>query len=108
MRPHGHLGEYLYEMIGARVDAWSHGLRMGETYSLGDCPLVLLTALGGPYQPGPITSRWVTRRRPRLLDNGLYKESGSDTSIRVFTHIDVRLLLEDLYAKLTMHAAGES
>jgi purine nucleosidase len=108
MRPHGRLGEYLYEMIGARVDAWSHGLRMGETYSLGDCPLVLLTALGGPYQPGPITSRWVTRRRPRLLDNGLYEERGSDTSIRVFTHIDVRLLLEDLYAKLAMHAAGES
>jgi Inosine-uridine preferring nucleoside hydrolase len=107
IRPHGPLGAHLFEMIGARVDAWSTGLRMGETYALGDCPLVLLTALGGVYDPEPGSSRWVTRPRPRLLDNGLYEDHEDGPPIRVFTHLDVRLLLEDLYGKLAVHAAGE-
>jgi Inosine-uridine preferring nucleoside hydrolase len=107
MQPHGPLGAHLYDSIGARVDAWSQGLRMGETYGLGDLPLVLLTALGGAYDPEPGSSRWITRPRPRLLDDGLYEDAGDADLIRVFTHLDVRLLLEDLYAKLALHAAGE-
>jgi purine nucleosidase len=91
-------------MIGARVDAWSQGLRMGETYGLGDSPLVLLTALGSAYDPEPTSCRWVERPRPRLLENGLYEDGGDVGLIRVFTQIDTRLLLEDLYAKLALHA----
>jgi hypothetical protein len=45
MRPHGLLGAHLFDMVGSRVDAWSQGLRMGETYTFGDSPVVLLTAL---------------------------------------------------------------
>jgi hypothetical protein len=105
IRPHGPLGAHLYDSIGERVDAWSQGLRMGETYSLGDAPLVLLTALGSAYDPDPLSSRWITRPRPLLLDNGLYEDSDKSAPIRVLTHIDVRLLLEDLYAKLALHAA---
>jgi hypothetical protein len=105
IRPHGPLGEHLYDSIGARVDAWSQGLRMGETYTLGDSPLVLLTALGSSYSPEPESCRWEMRSRPRLLENGLYQ--GTDAPpIRVFTHIDCRLLLEDFYAKLALHAAS--
>jgi purine nucleosidase len=106
VRPHGQLGAHLFDMIGTRVDTWSQALRLGETYGLGDCPLVLLTALGGAYDPEPGSSRWMTRPRPRLLDNGLYENADDAAPIRVFTHIDVRLLLEDLYAKLAVHAAG--
>jgi purine nucleosidase len=102
IRPHGVLGAHLFDMIGARVDAWSQGIRMGETYTLGDCPLVLLTALGGAYQPEP-PSRWVERPRPRLLENGLYGDGDGARRIRVFTELDVRLLMEDLYAKLEVH-----
>ena len=40
--------------IGERVDAWSQGIRMGETYSFGDVTLVTLVALGGCYAPEPI------------------------------------------------------
>ncbi len=105
MRPHGPLGAHLFDMIGARVDAWSQGIRMGETYGLGDCPLVLLTALGGAYDPEATGSRWVERPRPRLLDNGLYEFPNDSVPIRVFTALDVRLLLEELYAKLEIHAA---
>jgi purine nucleosidase len=105
IRAHGSLGSYVFDMIGQRVDAWSVGLQMGETYPLGDCPLVLLTALGGAYDPEPGSSRWITRPRPRLLDNGLYEDLEGSAPIRVFTRIDARLLLEDLYAKLEVHAA---
>ncbi len=107
MRPQGALGAYLFDMVGARVDAWSPGLRIGETYTLADSALVLLTALGGAYDPEPRSSRWVTRRRPRLLDDGLYEGVDDAAPLRVFTQLDIRLLLEDLYAKLAVHAAGE-
>jgi ferredoxin len=69
---------------------------MGETYTLGDSPLVLLTALTSAYDPNPVSSLWVDRPRPRILGNGLYGEPGEGPPIRVFTRIDVRLLLEDL------------
>ena len=107
LQPHGPLGAHLFDMIGRRVDAWSQGLRMGETYCLGDCPLVLLTALGGAYDPEPGSSRWIERPRPNILDNGLYEEVPGAAPIRVFTDLDVRLLFEDLYAKLELHAVGK-
>jgi purine nucleosidase len=107
MRPHGLLGAHLFDMVGSRVDAWSQGLRMGETYTFGDSPVVLLTALGGAYDGGePSSSRWATRPRPHLLDDGLYEPADDTAPIRVFSEIDVRLLFEDLYAKLAAHAAG--
>ena len=106
VRPHGPLGEHVYASIGARVDAWGRGLRMGETYGLGDCPLVLLTALGGAFDPEPYTSRWADRPRPQLTEDLLYEERPGAAPIRVFTWIDVRLLFEDFYAKLALHAAG--
>lgn len=107
IHPHGPLGAHLFDMIGARVDAWSQGLRMGETYTLGDSPLVLLTALGGAYDAEPSSSRWDMRPRPRLLASGLYEDAGETAPLRVFTQLDVRLLLEDLYAKLALHATTQ-
>jgi purine nucleosidase len=107
IRPHGALGAHIFNAIGERVDAWSQGLLMGETYTLGDCPLVLVTALGSSYVPEPQSCRWIRRPRPRILEDGLYGEAQSGRKdIRVFTQIDTRLLLEDLYAKLELHAAS--
>jgi purine nucleosidase len=106
MRPHGPLGAYLFDSVGARVDAWSSGIKMGETYGFGDESVVLLTALGGAYAPEPISCRWITRPRPRLLTNGLYEDNPDGAPIRVFTKLDTRLLFEDLYAKLEALAAG--
>jgi len=79
---------------------------LGETYVLGDSPLVLFTALLGGYDPRPTSSRWVERLRPRLLDSGDYGDPIEGARpLQVFTHLDTRLLLEDLYAKLALHAA---
>ncbi|HQE30950.1 MAG TPA: hypothetical protein PLG38_02900, partial [Propionibacteriaceae bacterium] len=72
----------------------------------GDHPLVLLTALGGPYDSNPYTSRWIDRPRPYLTEDGLYEDRPDGAPIRVFTWIDVRLMFEDFYAKLQLHVEG--
>ena len=106
MRCQGALGAHLFDELARGVAMIEgYGLAMGEAYVLGDSPLVLLTALLGGYDPRPISSRWVERPRPRLLDTGDYGEPVADAPpLRIFTHLDTRLLLEDLYAKLALHA----
>jgi hypothetical protein len=82
------------------------GLPMGEAYVLGDNPLVLLTALLSAFTDArPTSSRWVVRARPRMLETGEYGDPlGGAPPLRIFTDLDSRLLLEDLYAKLALHA----
>lgn len=106
VRSQGPLGRYVFDALGRRVDAWSQGIKMGETYGLGDQTLVALTALGGPYNADPYTSTWVERIRPTLQDSGLYgpPQEGAG-AIREYTSIDVRLLFEDFYGKLAEFVA---
>lgn len=101
MQPHGPLGAHLYDALGTVSDQWG----LGETFVLGDSPLVLLTALVSSFTPVPSSSRWVERPRPRLTDSGDYEPDASGPPLRIFTHLDVRLLIEDLYAQLALHAA---
>ena len=107
MRSQGALGAHLYDEVGRGVEMIEgFGVSMGEAYVLGDSPLVLLTALLGGYDPRPTSSRWVERPRPRLLDSGAYGEPADGAPLlRIFTQLDTRVLLEDLYAKLALHAA---
>jgi inosine-uridine nucleoside N-ribohydrolase len=108
MRTQGPLGAHLYDELGRMVDLMEEfGLPMGEAYVLGDNPLVLLTALLSAFtDPRPSSSRWVVRPRPRLLDTGDYGDPVAGAPpLRIFTDLDTRLLLEDLYAKLALHAA---
>jgi inosine-uridine nucleoside N-ribohydrolase len=106
MRSQGALGAHLYDELGRGVGMIEgFGLSMGEAYVLGDSPLVLLTALLGGYDARPTSSRWVDVPRPRLLESGAYEHRNDGPPLRVFTQLDTRLLLEDLYAKLALHAA---
>jgi hypothetical protein len=108
MQSQGPLGAHLYDEVARGVDTIEgYGPLLGEAYVLGDSPLVLLTALLGGYDPRPTSSRWIDRPRPRLLDTGDYGDAITGAPpLRIFTHLDVRLLLEDLYAKLSLHAIG--
>ena len=76
------------------------GRDLGETYVLGDSPLVLLTALQSPFEPDPSSSQYVTRRAPSFDDQGRYVERRDGRFIRVYTRLDTRLMFEDLIAKL--------
>jgi inosine-uridine nucleoside N-ribohydrolase len=105
MRSAGTLGEHLFDALGSvAVMAAQHGFELGEIYILGDSPLVLLTALQSSFHPDAASSSWVTMPCPRILDTGAYEPNADGRSIRVYTRVDARLVLEDLYAKLALHA----
>jgi len=73
---------------------------LGETYVLGDNPLVLLTALQSSWERDPSSSRYVERPAPLVNDAGAYESNPSGRTIRVCTTLDTRLLFEDLFAKI--------
>jgi inosine-uridine nucleoside N-ribohydrolase len=105
MRSAGALGAHLFDSLGSvAVMAAEHGFDLGEIYILGDSPLVLLTALQSSFHPDAASSSWVTIPCPRILDTGEYEENPDGRPIRVYTSVDARLVLEDLYAKLAIHA----
>jgi inosine-uridine nucleoside N-ribohydrolase len=106
MRPHGELGRHLFDALADFHGGVAQlGFPMGETYILGDSPLVLLTALTSSFDPSPSSSVSVLRDRQRIDESGHYTGPVDGPPIRVFTRLDTRLMLEDLYAKLTRSGA---
>jgi hypothetical protein len=73
---------------------------LGEVYIVGDSPLVLLTALQSSFEADPSSSFYVLHTRPVINGLGLYETNEKAGNIRVYTYIDTRLILEDLYNKL--------
>ena len=104
----GVLGAYLVSQIEQTVDRFeAMGRPLGETYVLGDSPLVLLTALQTPFEPDSASSTHEVRSRPRLNDDGSYTENPHGHPIRVYQSIDNRLMFEDLCAKLALLANSQ-
>jgi inosine-uridine nucleoside N-ribohydrolase len=105
VRPHGALGRRLAESIDQVVAmAAAVGILMGETYCLGDQPLVLLTALQSTFEADPSSSSYVTVPTPRMSDAGWYEPRADGHPMRVYTRIDTRLMFEDMAAKLELFA----
>ena len=105
--PQGPLGQYLVDNI-ERVMRWTAGagFDIGETYAMGDSPLVTLTALQSSFQPDPSSSHYVTRVAPHISDEGQYAgDSSAGREIRVYTQVDTRLTFQDFYSKLKLSAA---
>lgn len=104
----GSLGEHLERAI-TRVStmAGRHGILLGETYICGDSPLVLLTALQSAFEADPSSSDYVVRPTPSFDDEGGYIEAAGVRDMRVYTRLDVRLMFDDLFAKLDLFAATE-
>lgn len=103
MAGEGALGARLYAALdGVRVMAAEHGFPLGETYILGDSPLVLLTALQSGFEPDPASSRHVVRETPGIDGDGQYVPVPGARAMRVYTHIDNRLMVEDLFARLRL------
>jgi len=109
MSGQGRLGAYLFRrMGGVPVMAAKHGIAVGETYVLGDSPLVLVTALQTAFEPDTASCQWVDIACPFVDDAGLYVTNPNGRTIRVYTRIDNRLWLEDLYAKLALLARDKA
>ncbi|MBT0771453.1 nucleoside hydrolase [Kineosporia sp. J2-2] len=101
VRPAGRLGAHLMralDRVAGLARDW--GGDLGETYVLGDSPLVLLTALRSSFEPDTSSSAHVTVPMPRLTPRGTYEPDPHGRPLRVYTRVDTRLVFEDLYAKL--------
>jgi purine nucleosidase len=97
--PMGRVGRHLYDALVAVAERESRNL--GETYVLGDNPLVLLTALQSSFEPDTTSSRYVVLPCPRIGEDGAYEPAPDGRDIRVYTWLDVRLMLEDFFLKLS-------
>lgn len=108
VRPHGKLGAYLTDSI-ERVMRWTGeaGYNIGDTYALGDSPLVTLTALQSSFEADPSSSHYVVRPAPNLDDEGSYVDNPNGRPIRVYTQIDTRLTFGDMVARLALLASTE-
>jgi hypothetical protein len=101
VRPSGVIGAHLAAAIDRVIGFTSEvDINLGETYVLGDSPLVLLTALQTAFEPDPASSDYVVLPAPAFDDEGRYLPRATGRSIRVYTRLDNRLMFEDLYSKL--------
>ena len=102
----GPAGRYLagkIEALLARLERARPGRRptLGETYILGDSPLVTLTALQSSFQSDPSSSSYVVKPTPILNPAGQYQPTPEGRPMRVYTRIDTRLTFADMVAKLS-------
>jgi purine nucleosidase len=107
VRPLGPLGAYLTDSI-ERVMRWTGevGFDIGDTYALGDSPLVTLTALQSSFEADPSSSSYVVRSAPDLDDDGRYVNNANGRPIRVYTEIDTRLTFADMVARFWAFATA--
>ena len=109
IRPMGAIGRFLYDNI-VRIYEWRNESPpgAGETYILGDQPLVTLTALQASFHPEPSSSTFVTRPAPMSNENGSYDDHPKGRPIRVYTHTDIRLTFDDFFEKLALFAKSSA
>jgi inosine-uridine nucleoside N-ribohydrolase len=101
LAPAGKLGAYLLERIDAIVTmAGRGGFNIGETYILGDSPLVTLTALQSSFEADSSSSDYVLRPTPLMDEKGRYTPRPQARPMRVYKTIDTRLTFADMFAKL--------
>lgn len=94
----GKTGAYLMSKL-EKIFKLSNGT-LGETYILGDSPLVLVSSLQSPWEADASSCEYVIRKTPFINDNGFYDDNPKGRPIRIYTKIDSRLIIEDLVAKL--------
>ncbi|RZK62879.1 MAG: nucleoside hydrolase, partial [Hymenobacter sp.] len=103
VKPQGPIGAYLTTTLdGLLAKLRQYGLDLGETYILGDSPLVLLTALQSSFEADPSSSDYALKLAPGITQAGLYEVNLAGRPIRVYHHLDTNLLLNDFFAKLEL------
>lgn len=109
--PHGAIGKWLYQQVVEAPDRFKRRLNMGETWTLGDNPLVSLTALAdwGPssYQPFRYERTGSSLHddviAPWLNPDGTFTPRSEGRKIRIYNTIDNRLMLNDFFAKMRVN-----
>lgn len=102
VRPQGKVGSYLSGLLENLIKRIQQFINIGETYILGDSPLVLLTALQSSFEADPSSSTYVLKMAPKINHQGAYEFNHSGRIIRVYTQLDVNLMFNDFFAKLEL------
>lgn len=91
-----------------RQKTLENSIDIGETYCFGDSPLVLLSVLENSFEPTPAGSEYFVGARHSVNLDGSYGEilEGTENKTRVFSHLDTRLMFEDMFAKLGGHSGA--
>jgi hypothetical protein len=108
--PHGAIGAWLYRKLVEAPALCGGRLNMGATWSLGDSPLVLLTALNdwvpNSFAGGKVTFEGTSSSpfdevvAPLLNPDGSHTARETGRKIRIYRSVDVRLMMSDFFAKL--------
>ena len=98
VRPCGALGRYLYEEMEDYnlSNEEPVALRKGENWNLGDSPAIA-ALLECDWR-----GNFHMERAPRIRDDMRYEPDPQGKWIRVYDYVDVRMLMEDLFAKLSL------
>lgn len=111
--PYGAIGAWLYRKVAERPLKYMKVLNMGETWTLGDSPLVVLTALSD-WPPSDASQRPFKYERtgssafdtvpaPRLNGDGTFTPQSGGRMIRVYKSIDTRMMFSDFFAKMQVN-----
>ncbi|MEO5680991.1 MAG: nucleoside hydrolase [Chitinophagaceae bacterium] len=103
VKPQGAAGDFLYNAIEKLMIALpKFNLNIGETYILGDSPLVLLTALQSSFEADPSSSEYVIKQAPFINVKGDYEINPAGRHIRVYNRLDIHLMFDDFFSKLAL------
>jgi hypothetical protein len=111
--PCGAIGKWLYaRLFEISGKLGKYKLNTGETWTLGDSPLVVLTALND-WVPSGMGSRFEYLRTgssrfeemivARLDENGSPMAQAQGRKMRLYSSIDTRLMFGDFFAKLRLN-----
>jgi purine nucleosidase len=113
VEPCGAVGKWLYQKVVDFPRAFDLRFNSGETWTMGDSPLVVLSALTdwvpSDYRSGKLsyerTSAGVydTIPTPKLNPDGSVSPNPGGRPMRLFRSIDTRLMFSDFFAKLAVN-----
>ncbi len=114
--PCGAIGEWLYRKFAEGPELLrQYRMNTGETWSMGDNPLVLLSALTAwiPSRiPPPFvfertgSSRYDEKPVPLLGPDGNYTARPQARAMRLYRTVDTRLMFADMFAKMRINNGG--
>lgn len=111
--PHGKIGDWLYRKVVEFPARFDNKFNSGEMWLLGDNPLAVLTSLTdwvpSDYSNGKLSydrtgsSRFDEVICPLINPDGTFTPRDQGRKIRIYRNIDVRMMLNDFYAKLRVN-----
>lgn len=95
----GKIGAYLLQQLQAENEieyAFGLAFRRGENWSLGDNTTIAMVIENG-MQPN-----WYIRKAPKIREDLTYEDDPEGKDIKVYTELDIRFALEDLFCKMEL------